>query len=313
MKLTTTRTKPRKLLPASSGASSNETQKIKKLNPHGHSDLRVVDPEHRNDDYVLKELLKSKEHMMEFTSVLAHEVRNPLATILLSTEILHDMVDNDEFKRYIKIIERCSKKINDLISELLQLQQPDETKDQRIHLSALLDEVLAVLYDRIQLKGIKVIKNYISKDDEIVANGQKMKIALTNIILNAIEAMTPPQCVLKLTIKPTAGGYLLQIEDNGCGISRDNLKHIFTKGFTNKPRGLGFGLAMTKNILQANNSEIIVASKEGKWTRFTLLFSVGPPLNGASHKGLYTRSASMYITPMLTRENKSTEIELQRL
>ncbi len=305
-----TSTGTRKMRLTYSQENSKDTRKIKEVKSLSYPNLRVVEPEYNNADYVPKEALKSKEYLIEFTSILAHEVRNPLATILLSTEMLDDAVDNNALKMYIEIIERCSKRINDLITELLKFQQSDETKEESNYLSVILDEVLAILYDRIQLKNIKVIKNYISKDAEIVANRQKMKIALTNIILNAIEAMPLSKGVLKLTIKPTTAGILLRIEDNGCGISQDNLKHIFTTGFTNKPGGLGFGLGMTKSILHANNGDVKVASKEGKWTRFTLLFGDNPPLNGASHNGLYSRSASMDKTPRLTRENESTEIKL---
>jgi|GEM_PF-1332138 len=291
METTKTSTETGKRLVTHSRENPKETRKIKELKSRSYPNIRLVDPDYNNADYLLKEALKSKENLIEYTSVLAHEVRNPLATILLSAEILHSTVENDKLNGYIEIIERCSKRINNLITELLKFQQSEEIREDRNYLSVILDEVLDILYDRIQVKNIKVIKNYISKDAEIVANSRKIKIALTNIILNAIEAMPLPKGVLKLTIKTSNGRCLLQIEDNGCGISKDNLKRIFIPGFTHKPGGLGFGLGMTKSILQSNKSDVIVASKEGKWTRFTLLFVDNPLLKEASPLQLSKRSA----------------------
>ena len=65
---------------------------------------------------------------------------------------------------------------------------------------------------------------------------------------------------------------MIQIEDNGCGISKENLKYIFKPYFTNKPGGLGLGLATTYDILQSNHVGVNVESEEGKGTRFILSF-----------------------------------------
>jgi signal transduction histidine kinase len=98
-----------------------------------------------------------------------------------------------------------------------------------------------------------------------------MKIALTNIIVNAIDAMSQ-KGELKIITKSIERKYAIQIEDNGCGISREDLKNIFKPYFTNKPGGLGLGLAATCDILQSNHVGVFVESEEGKGTRFILLF-----------------------------------------
>ena len=108
--------------------------------------------------------------------------------------------------------------------------------------------------------------------DETTVSRPKMKIALTNIIINAVEAMTSGKGELKLVTKIVEGDYIILIEDNGCGISRKNLKNIFKPYFTNKPGGLGLGLATTFNILRANCVGINVESEEGHGSRFILSF-----------------------------------------
>ena len=99
-----------------------------------------------------------------------------------------------------------------------------------------------------------------------------MQIALTNIIINAVEAMTRQNGQLTLVTKSNNGIPVVQIRDNGCGISKQNLKSIFMPNFSNKPGGLGIGLASTFRILQSNHVGIDVESEEGAGTSFILSF-----------------------------------------
>lgn len=186
--------------------------------------------------------------------------------------MLKSIIRHDDQKIYLDIIMRSSVRINDLIEELLKYQQADEVQAEKHSIHQLLDEVLAMNEDRIMLKNITVRKEYTIQDCKIVVNRPKMKIALTNIIINAIDAMTSGKGELKLVTKSIDGKYVIQIEDNGCGISKGNLQHIFKPYFTNKPGGLGLGLATTYDILRSNHVGVNVESGEGEGTRFILLF-----------------------------------------
>lgn len=225
-----------------------------------------------NFDARLNAVPEFKEKEREFISFLAHEVRNPLANINLSAEMLHSILKDDEQKEYLAIIMRNSLRISDLITRLLTYQKTE--KEEACHsVKALFDEVLTIVDDRLKLKRITVIKTFTKDDFFIVANEAKMKIAFTNLIINAIEAMPSATGVLSLCGKYVAGKYVVKIEDNGCGVSEQHLQSIFDLGFTNKPGGLGFGLKITETILQSNNVEIKVESNEGEFTRFILLFN----------------------------------------
>jgi len=229
---------------------------------------------HNNDAHVpLAASLKSKEHVDEFIAFLAHEVRNPLTNINLSTEMLDAAIEDEELKSYVAIISRSSSRINDLITRLLNYQKPDEEDEVKSSINHIVNEVMEIMDDRIRLKNITVVKNFSTEDFFILSNRAKIKIAITNIVANAIDAMPVANGLLKLNTKLGGTEYLVEIEDNGCGISKENLQSIFNTGFTNKPGGLGFGLQITKVILQSNNVEIKVASNEGKGTKFTLLFN----------------------------------------
>lgn len=209
-----------------------------------------------------------------FTSALAHEIRNPLSNIRLAVQMLNAMITDDSQKSYLDIILRGSGRISQIVTELLASSEVEETQRKKYSMRQLLDETLAIVEDRITLKNITVSKAYAAKDRRILLNGQKMKIALTNIIINAIEAMPSEKGQLNLVTKSRNGKYVLEIGDNGAGISKENLKAIFKPYFTNKPGGMGLGLSTTLVILQSNHVKLDVKSEEGRGTRFILLFDI---------------------------------------
>ena len=217
-------------------------------------------------------LHKNAAKPLFLAAALTHEVRNPLTNIILSVEMLHHLVTNDAQRSYLDIIMRASQRINILITELAGKQQEELENDGLHSLHELLDEVLRMAEDRIRLKNITVVKDYFNEAHTMIHKGVEMKIALTNIIINAIDAMNEKAGVLKLVTTSVNGSYSLVIEDNGCGIKAGDMEQIFKPFFTRKTGGLGIGLATTLEILKANNVKIAVESEEGRGTKFILTF-----------------------------------------
>lgn len=216
----------------------------------------------------------------KFISTLVHEIRNPLTNISLSVELLGSVITDDNLKTYLDIISRNTARINDLVKQLLKPQVAGEVNSNKYSIHELLDEVIETEKDRIRLKSISVKKEYAVAGCEVVVDKAKFKIALTNIIINAIDAMTPGTGALTVSTTSIAGITVIKIKDNGCGISKENLKNIYSPYYSNKPGGLGIGLASTYSILNANHVEIDVESEEGTGTCFTLSFlKEGAPQN----------------------------------
>jgi signal transduction histidine kinase len=212
----------------------------------------------------------------QFASALAHEVRNPLSNINLAVEMLQSIAKDDKHKIYLDIIRRGSGRINDLVGDLIAYYQTEELHPENYSLNLLVDEVLAKTADRIMLKNIEVVKDYTVDESIICVDSQKIKIALTNIIINAIDAMSPENGELKLVTKSWNGKCSVEIEDNGIGISKENLKNIFKPYFTNKSGGMGLGLSSTLDILMSNHVGIDIHSQEGVGTSFILAFNRVP-------------------------------------
>lgn len=209
----------------------------------------------------------------QFLSALAHEVRNPLTNINLSVAALESTLKDVDLKMYLDIIMRSSARINDLVTQFLTSSMAHQVAGHRYSIHHLLDEVIELEQDRISLKNISVKKEYASQDCEIDIDQRRMKVALTNIIINAVDAMTPQKGQLTLITKLINGTPVVQIRDNGCGISKQNLGNIFMPDFSNKPGGLGIGLALTCQILSLNHVGIDVESEEGVGTCFILSFN----------------------------------------
>jgi signal transduction histidine kinase len=213
---------------------------------------------------------------------LAHEVRNPLSTINLAVEMLKLGTLDEEQRQFLDIIARGSRRITELINRLLVSSQADETRSELYSLPHLLDDVLLMARDRIQLKHITVRKEYTETLQSVWIDKEKMKIALSNIITNAIDAMPSEGGELSLLMKSAGRQNIIEIRDNGIGISKEHLKNIFKPYFTNKAGGLGLGLSVTLDILRANNASVDVRSEEGAGTCFILSLT-DPPASSASY------------------------------
>ncbi len=203
---------------------------------------------------------------------LAHEVRNPLNNITLSIEQMqHDMKDETS-SIYIDIIQRNSKRISDLISQLLNTSRPSEITLEECIMQSVLDEVVSASIDRLTLNKMKLKVDYPQESLVIMADCEKLKLALLNIVVNAIEAMEEGKGELSISLADTGDNIVLQVTDNGCGISEESIARLFEPYFTQKRNGVGLGLAFTLNILQSHKANIEVTSTEGVGTTFTVSF-----------------------------------------
>ncbi len=217
---------------------------------------------------------------------LAHEVRNPLNNITLSVEqMLQDELD-EAAQLYLSMIQRNSKRISDLISELLNTSRPSEISLEEHILQTILDDVINAAIDRLTLKRIKLELDYPEDSLSIMADKEKLKIALLNIIINAIEAMEEGSGKLAVVLKLQNDQVVLRITDNGCGISEENISRLFEPYFTQKRNGVGLGLAFTLNILQAHKASIEVSSSPGMGTTFLILFPLSTAVGQPEEKSL---------------------------
>ena len=205
---------------------------------------------------------------------LAHEVRNPLTNIHLALDQLEPELIDEDHRLFTDIIRRNGHRINGLISDLLNSFRPQETQLQRTSVHELLETVLADATDRINLKKVTLQKNF-GEDCWLALDAPKIKIALLNLVNNALEAVAENTGVLTVETHVAAQTFYIEIADNGVGIDSENLNRLFEPYFTLKTSGLGLGLTATLNILQSHRATIEVESEEGVGTIFTVAFPLG--------------------------------------
>jgi two-component system, sporulation sensor kinase E len=213
------------------------------------------------------EKLKSTQR---FVRMLAHEVRNPLNNIYLSSDQLVSLVPAEEPAFLLDIISRNSKRIGNLITELLNSARPADIVLDKICLRSVIEESINSASDRIMLKNIRLERNYTDDNLWIMGDFDKLKFGFLNIIINAIEAMKEGEGKLAISIKNDNANYVVSIEDNGSGISEENITRLFEPYFTSKSNGMGLGLAATLNIFQSHTALIEVQSKINYGTSFTI-------------------------------------------
>jgi PAS domain S-box-containing protein len=203
--------------------------------------------------------------------MLAHEIRNPLNNIILSVDQLLPIQRDEMQKSYMDIIQRNSLRINNIITELLNLAKPSELVLLEHSLQDIIEESLSRTADRIKLQNIQITKTYPRGRLIIQADKEKLVIAFTNIIINAIEAMDADG-KLAITITESANYHDVCIKDNGKGIPKENLSKLFEPFFTMKKGGTGLGLTVSYSILQSHHAMIKAYSREQQGTEFHVSF-----------------------------------------
>ncbi len=213
---------------------------------------------------------------------LAHEIRNPLSSIKMMSQILRSKLANN--KEEISTILLETERINSIVKELIEFAKPSEMHFQDSNLRQLIESVLNLFKYRMEHQKIECRIKIADNLPDIRVDQEKIRIALINIITNAIQAMPRGG---KLTVESdilNSENVYIRICDTGTGIEEKDLRNIFEPFFTTKREGTGLGLALTKTIVERHMGQIKVES-----TRGHTCFMIVLPLNLSNKKILILR------------------------
>ena len=219
---------------------------------------------------------------------IAHEIRNPLASISGSIQLLGGSFTSrqEEEKRLMAIVLREIDRLNNLISEFLDYVKPDQVKDEAVDCNALLREVLEIARLNQALRKDVQLTVVLQSTAAITGHRDKLKQAFLNIVINAYQAMqdaTSP--TLRVECNSRDNMVVVKIRDSGTGIDAKNLKKIFEPFHTTKAKGTGLGLAMTFKIVESHGGKIYVDSELGRGTEFTIEFPARREQLGLAENG----------------------------
>jgi len=218
----------------------------------------------------VEEMSKIKDRFaafVELSAALAHEIRNPLASIKgASQELLDGQSLQEDDRSLLSLLMREVNRLDKILSSFLEYASPKPLEYTLCDVSKVLEDVARLLETRIKPKEISIERKIqpalFCKGDE-----DQLKQVFLNVGINAAEAIRNGRGQIRIECKPDlAGGVNVEIEDNGEGIPKNLLPKIFDPFFSTKASGTGMGLAVARHIVQAHGGRISIDSEVDKGT-----------------------------------------------
>ena len=230
--------------------------------------------------HVYRELQDTFEHVKradrlsaigQLAAGLAHEIRNPLASIDGAAEVLDAAGDQPELrKETVSIIRKECSRLNRLLTSLLDFARPRRPERREVDLSAVLDSVIE-LVSHSAGKGLHFHKETPGQVPMLLGDEEQLTQVMLNLTINAAQAM-PDGGDIWLTLSEQDQGILVEIKDEGAGIPEENMDKIFDPFFTTKDAGTGLGLSVVHQIVTQHGGTVSVSGNKDKGTTFRLFF-----------------------------------------
>lgn len=217
-----------------------------------------------------------------FINNITHEFRTPITNINLAVENWKDSKSNGNGSKnlYVDVIAEENKHMERNVEQILQLAVLEGDTERkyfhRTNINALIEEAIKSFSIQLQNIGGVIKTDFNAEHPYLFCNGQQMRNMLQNLLDNAIKYRGPQPLVIIISTFDTGSHFVVQVEDNGIGMSVETQKHIFDRFFRGNTgdrhdvKGFGLGMSYVKYIVDAHEGEINIKSKQGKGTRMTV-------------------------------------------
>lgn len=241
--------------------------------------------------------LRLKDRMAaigELSAGIAHEIRNPLAAIAGSAQVLRNSTTlTPQEQRLMSIVVKESERLNKSIADFLRFVRPQEKRFAEFDIAASLAETLELFANSPELKPEHVIRRDLQPPSySIVGDPDQIRQVFWNLARNAVQAM-PNGGTLSVRASAGDGAYTIVFADNGRGMTDTDLGRLFTPFRTSFPSGTGLGMAISYRIVQEHNGRIDVASQPGAGTTITISL----PCTNSSDEEPRPAPAAMRVAP----------------
>jgi two-component system, NtrC family, sensor kinase len=208
---------------------------------------------------------------------VAHELNNPLATILLFAETtMNECADDDPLRNDLKMIVGETYRCKRIVSDLLNFARQHQVIAKPTQVNDIIQELITLLPRYIETGAHTFTTDLDSRLPVIEADEAQLRQVFSNLMTNAAEAMPQGGTLTVRTRNSPPGMITIEIQDTGVGIPTAELSKLFTPFYTTKPsgKGTGLGLAITYGIIKMHRGQIIVQSQVGKGTTFVITLPV---------------------------------------
>ena len=232
----------------------------------------TVDVLAEENERLQEELIKSEKLRIAGTlaSGIAHEIKNPLTSLKTYTSYLEEKHNDPSFrKKFKEVMNHEINQIDHLVLNLLNFAKPHPLKFESADVHKALDRTFELINSSLAKADISLVRAYHRPNTEILGDPSQLQQAFLNIFLNAMDAM-PNGGELKISTETEDGWLKIRIEDTGCGMTEEQLKHVFEPFYTTKEKGTGLGLAITKRIIEDHKGKIKVTSDPNKGSTFDI-------------------------------------------
>jgi PAS domain S-box-containing protein len=220
---------------------------------------------------------------------LAHEIKNPLTSLLTFSRHLDRKVDDPNFReRFRNVVPRELERINGIVERLLELARPSRMSLTLVRLPELLERALELHVEQFDEHHVEVTREYARDAPPIQADKDALYRVFVNLIANAIDAMprggrltvragwAGTGGALRTARRHPAGRVKVEIEDTGVGIQPSDTDRVFNPFYTTRDSGTGLGLALAHKIVEDHSGTITFQSVPGVGTTFTIILSLMP-------------------------------------